>query len=297
MQTRTLFAVLFALTAAATAAGDEQRRFGQDDRSATIERWTDHLVGELEHLQEDIDLEREGDDLRGLEAHVEEALTTAVHFQRVLDRDAGREHLLRDFRRVDNTVHKLVERLSSYRQSWLRRAASRIEYADQQLHYLLGASNASGPDGFRELVARHAHVLEAESRQLEQVAQRERNRRRLDGSLERAIHSFADEAEHFHESVERGADSEHLRNDFAELDRSWHRVVNQINDSPYGVYLRMNAQRVNAVHNQLHEIVTGARHRDAAPEATGYRPGELDRQRREPARIQLDIPGLGRLRF
>jgi len=297
MRTRILFAVSIALSAAVTAAGAEQRHFDQSGRAAAIERWTDHLLSELDHLQEDISFEREAD-LRRLGAPVDEALTAAVHFQRVLARGAGHAHLLRDFRALDTAVHNLLERLSSYRQSWLRRAASRIQYADQQLHYLLAATDAPGQDGYRELVARHAHVLETESRQLEQVARQERSRRQLDGSLERAVRSFADDAKHFHQSVERGADSEHLRNDFAELDRSWHRVVNQINTSPYGMYLRRHAQRVDAVHNQLHEILTGAGHGETGRrEAIGDHPRESDRDRRRAPQIQFNIPGVGQFRL
>jgi hypothetical protein len=298
MQTRIRFIVLMiGLGFATVAAGGEQWRMDRAGRWSELERWAEHLVNELNHLEEDIDYEREGD-LRVLEAQVEEALAAAVHFRHVLSRGGDREHLSRDFRRLDHTVHKLLERLSSHRSSWLRRAASRIQYADQQLHYLLAPRDTSGGEDFRELVARHAHVLEVESRQLEQAAQRERNRRRLEGGLERVIRSFADSAEHFHQAVERGADSDHMRNDFAELDRDWQRVVSQINDSPYGVYLRLNAHRVNAVHNQLHEIVMGSGHRDRGrPEAAGVQPVEPDRDRRDPPRIQLNIPGVGRFQF
>lgn len=254
---------------------------------SSVGRWTDQLANELEHLQEDLYFER-GRYPRELTVQAEQALRAATHFQAVLSRTDDPEHLARDFREMDQQVHDLVQRLNRAEDSRMRRQASRIQYADQQLHYLLRSATGEDTGGVREVLARHAHVLENESRTLEQLTERLRTRERREAEVYEAIRDFADEAEHFHEVVEEGADGEPLRNDFRKLDEQWHRVAEQLNASHYGLYVRRSAQRINQVHNQIHDLLGRGRQPERRAE---------DRHERERPNIEFNIPGIGRFRL
>lgn len=262
---------------------EDARRQSLERSHSTLEQWAERLADELDHLHEDLYYERVDS---GLRADAERAQEAVVHFQQVLRRNADRQHLLRDFRTMDREVHRLIDQAQSSRASWIRRSAARIEYADQQLHYHLRAPDADDGETRRELVARHAHVLEREGRQLEQYAQLLRRQRRGEAVYE-AVAKFADAAEHFHDVVERGADRTHVREDFDDVDHAWHEAVDQINQSEAGIWLRRSAQRVNSVHNQLHTVLHGT----AAGEPT------RDARRREQPRLEFNIPGIGRIRL
>ena len=325
---RTFMGVLVAVFGAAPVVADELAQFPQRStqraagstgvQSQDIGRWVRQLVDEIEHLEEDLHFERVRVS-RELYDQVDQTLQAAVHFERVVQQQGDQEHLTRDFQQMDRIIHELVNTLASMEQSWIRRAASRIQYADQQLHYQLVPRNGGqGSTNFRERVARHAHVLELESRQLAQATKTPYGRAAQQAELAGAIDSFADAAEHFHASVERGADREHLRSDFSELDDQWHRVAHQVNRSQYGIYLRGRAARVNQVHNQLHALVGAADHhaadrreverrageRPVKERRAGERPvkerravEEAQRGRRQRSRIEFEIPGVGRFQF
>lgn len=282
------------LMLAADASAQERRRAEAgrpDGRSQTwhsgAEQWTNKLVDELDHLEEDLYYERTE---RGLIKEVESTLNAVVHFRRVLRGGADRDHLIRDFREMDKQVHDLLEELSDSRSSWLRRATSRIRYADEQIHYYLAVPDRDDQETFRELVARHAHVLEQQSERLEGISRRFPNPPGRPNSLHEAIRDFADEAEHFHKVVEEGADRAHLQRDFRELDQSWHNAVDQINRSSQGLWVRRQAQLVNKVHNQLHELL------DLKDDARRQQPPQKDDHESRP-RIEFELPGIGRFRL
>lgn len=288
----TLWVVPFALVLglAAEACGQEraiQPRHvpGPPDRQlGMVEHWTERLANELEHLYEDLYYDRAGG---GLLRDAERALEAVMHFQQVLRRGADREHLLRDFRDMDRELHQLLDRLAGSRAPWIRRSGARVQYADEQLHYYLRIQNRRDDEAFRELVARHAHILEQEARQLEQFARR-LGPQRQGNAVYNAIATFAGEAEHFHEIVERGADPAHIREDFEGMDRAWHEAVDRINRSPVGIWLRRSAQRVNTVHNQLHAVLG---------DVPGEPPPPRDHRHRERPRIEFEIPGIGRFQL
>jgi hypothetical protein len=249
-----------------------------------IEHWTDRLAYEIDHLQEDLHYERVP---RNLIRQVDRAARAVAHFQEVLRSTTDAEHLARDFREMDRQVHQLTEELTQSGDSWLVRQSSRIRYADEQLHYLVRGGTISDPGhDAPELLARHAQVLDGQARQLVRLVERS-GYAGGNGELTRALHQFVDQAEQFHRAVHQGERGRRLANDFQNLDRTWHWIVDQLNRSEHEFSVLRTAQRVNRVHNQLHDMVIGGEHRHAGPE---------ERTARRP-QLEFEIPGIGRFQL
>lgn len=251
------------------------------DRSAQqgdFMAWIGRLADELDHLQEDLYFERSTDG--ALVEYVDRALEGAVHFQRAAQVTTNGDHLRRDFRELDRVVHELLDRAAAAQEPWLRRAISRIRYADQQIHYHLHQGvPESDVEADHSVLARHARLLRNEIRELEQVADNLRVRTRRDVNLQASIEAVARDAEHFQNTAQRTTDLAHLQRDFQQLDEHWNDAIRQINRSPYGVYLRRHAQRVNRVHRQIQQLVAG--NPPAPPD-------------RNSPRVEFEIPGIGR---
>lgn len=284
--------ILLAVIAMATPA-DAQLTRTQPQRnssnrsassSASANRWVRQLANDLDHLQEDLFFER-GKYPQGLQEQIDQVAQAVAHFQTVQAQSGDPAHLQQDFQEMDEQIHELVSQLEKTGDSWVRRQASRIRYSDEQLHYALQPQSTPPGASPRELLARQAHLLETTARDLRELAARVN---RNDGSLDEAIREFAKQAEHFHGVVEKGADAEHLRRDFQEVDNAWHQVVELLNRSSYIYYLRSAAQDVNRVHNQVHELAG----RDHAPLVDTPAVPQL----RRPA-IQFEIPGIGRFQI
>lgn len=269
-----LLALAIALPVAGQVHADEQPpRARPDIRAAAqgqrytpqqlqvIRQRANQLASEVEHLLEDIAIE--GRATRQLYDQADAVMREVLHFQRSIRPGVSREHIVRDFRAMDQQVHSLLQSLQSSDEISLRRGIARVNYADQQLHFAVFQGDESRQVR-AEVIARQAHALEAEAKQLARTARFVLHGRRAQELLT-AIEQFAEEAEHFHEGFEGGAPPEHVDRDFAALDESWHKVVRQLNASPASAFLFRRAQRVNAIHNQLHRLL------DAESEPTTVR--------------------------
>jgi hypothetical protein len=260
----------------------------------SAEQWVRQLENELDHLEEDVYYGR-GQYPAGLAEQIDQASRAAAHFRQILRRNPSQQHLMRDFQSMDQQVHRLVALLEQSGDSWLRRQASRIRYPDEQLHYVLQTMLVEQPAA-DALLARHAHLLEREARNLQEMIARVVHR---NDPIRAAVGTFVEDVEHFHQIVERGADRRHLIADFNNVDDSWRAVVEQINQSQYGLYLRRNAQNVNRIQNQIHGLLTAAQpppRQVAPPKAVPpqqFVPQQPVPQRERPA-IEFEIPGIGR---
>jgi exonuclease VII large subunit len=280
--------LLIALAISPPAAGQpRQQILDRPTSGPMVGRWVRQLASELDHLQEDLLFER-GRYPRGLSEQVEQVSLAVAHFQRMRLRTTDQRHLRRDFQEMDRRVHDLVRTLERSRDPWLRRQAARIRYADEQLHYALQRQFDGSGGSPRDLLARHAHLLENLARDLQQLEDRV-NRR--NGRLSEAIEEFVDRAEHFHEVVEQGVSGEHLRRDLQRLDEAWRRVVERLNRSAYTYYFRSAAQNIDDVLQQIDEILRGRRRVVDAPTSPDEPP-----PRRRPA-IEFEIPGIGRFQI
>jgi hypothetical protein len=294
---RVFFALLFGLlvTNIPVSAVQPQSRPGQRGSvPQSAEQWARQLENELDHLEEDLHYER-GTYPPGLAEQIDQTSRAVARFRQLLRRNEGPQRLMREFRDMDQQVHRLVHRLEESGDGWLRRQAARIRYPDEQLHYVLRRMEGNPQDANRELIARHAHLLEREARSLQDLVGRVARR---DDDMRRVIGEFAEAVEHFHQTAEGGADLSHLNRDFREIDETWEQVVQRINRSAYGLYLRRNAQNVNRVHNQIYELLAaapGPPPRVAPPQAVP--PQQVAPQpppRRPRPTIDIEIPGLGR---
>lgn len=255
-----------------------------------IEQWARQLENELDHLEEDLYYQR-GTYPQGLAEQIDQTSRAVARFRQVLRRNEGPQRLMREFREMDQQVHRLVQRLEASNDGWLRRQAARIRYPDEQLHFALQQRGDDRQHPNRELIARHAHLLEREARSLQELVTRMPRR---DDDLRRALGEFAEAVEHFHQTAEGGADLQHLNRDFREIDETWEQVVQRINRSAYGLFLRRSAQNVNRVHNQIYELLAaapGPPPQVAPPQAV---PPPQPPPRRPRPTIDIEIPGLGR---
>lgn len=232
-------------------------------QTQVVRQRTDSLANELdavlEHLEEDLAEGHGGRATAQLFHQAEAALQEAVHFRQSVRTGTTPQEIREHFRVLDGQVHALMQAMQQSQDAPLRRSVSRLAYADEQLH----AAVAMGQPATADFVARQAHVLAGEAQRLERavrsvIAQQDHHEggdHRGDPELINAVHDFVDKVEHFHETAETENDPGHLAVDFADVDQSWHRVVDLINRNPHGAYLYRRAQRVGAMHDDLSRII------------------------------------------
>lgn len=234
------------------------------DQASLIRQRVDALSNELDYIQEHLEEHLEEGHVDQASAQLfrqaDEALREAVHFRRSIRTGAETREVYDHFRVLDGQVHALMQAVQNSNDAPLRRAASRLAFADEQLHAAVarGAGQTTG-----EFIARQAHVLAGEAQRLERSARaviaqqdhHEEGDHRGDRELIDALHDFVDKVEHFHETAENENDPGHLAEDFAIVDQSWHRVVDRINRNPHGAYLYRRAQRVGAMHDDLSRVI------------------------------------------
>jgi hypothetical protein len=213
----------------------------------------EHLEGHLEEGHADRAMAQ-------LFRQADATLAEAIHFHDSLRPGSTTREIADHFRVLDKQVHALMEMMQATNDPVLRRAVSRLAFADEQLYAAVGTpAGQAGP----EFIARQAHVLAGEAQRLERSARaiiasqdhREGGDHRADRQLLDALHDFTDKVEHFHETAEHEDDAEHIAEDFQLVDRSWHRVVELMNQNPHGAYLSRRAQRVGSMHDDLSRVI------------------------------------------
>jgi hypothetical protein len=231
----------------------------QGNQLSTVSQWTDRVISELEHLQDDIAHDLRGKDARQLYQRTDQVLSSAMHFQRTVEDGRDRAHIYRDFQSFDQQLHELFHALEHSQTPGMQRHLSRIHFADDQLHRAISVGDPSD-ERRGEVIARQAHALDREAQQLDELAARlheGRNER-----LHHAIHDFAEKAAHFHQTVENDKDRQHRNLDFAEIQQSWSNVVQLLNSSDQSAYLYRQARRVEESYNELAQRLTRRADRD-----------------------------------
>lgn len=234
------------------------------DQATQIQQRTDQLANAIENLQEHLeDHIRDGHggrDLYRLFDQCEAVLLQTVRFRRSVRQNVPPRQIYDQFRALDQQVHGLMQAVQGTNDRVLQRHLAHVTYADERLHAIIATNAGQTTNGF---IARQAHVLAAEAQQLERAVRfiierqdgDDEGRHRGDAELIDAVHRFADRVEHFHETAEHEDDREHLRQDFARLDQSWHQVVELMNRNPHGAYLSRRAQRVGSMHDDLSRVL------------------------------------------
>ena len=234
------------------------------EATTLIQQRADQLANAIENLQEHIEDHLEDGhgsrEMYKLFDQAEGTLVQTIQFRRASRAGVPPRQIYDNFRALDQQVHGLMQAVQSANDNAMRRNLSQLAYADERLHAAV-AKEAGQTTG--EFVARQAHVLAAESQELERAVRLtmarqdgdEDGRHRGDAELVDALHRFTDRVEHFHETAEHEDDMEHLRQDFALVDQSWHQVVDLMNRNPHGAYLSRRAQRVGAMHDDLSRVL------------------------------------------
>lgn len=227
-------------------------------RQSSLSQLTERLALEMEHLQEDLAIEVPGQEGRQLYQQANDVLQEVHHFQAVVRRGASQEHLHRDYASMDRKLHQFLNSMQGRRlSSSLERGVRRVNYADQQIHYAINVGERAPANPQQEVIARQAHALDDAAQDLASTANYALTGNRAEREAQAAIRQFAQDAQHFHKTFEKGADREHLRRDFQSLDRSWRQAVQQMNElNPARTwYLRLKAQRVDSVYGNLHSML------------------------------------------
>lgn len=254
-------------------AQDGHEQVGRtSDRGRLIHQRSEALANELEAVMERLEDQlgdEHGHDAGGgpggrqLFAQADAAMRAAIGFGRTVQSGGNPQESYVRFKRLDGQVHSLLEGLRPARDPGLRRSAARVAYADEQLHALIAPPAAQNPV---EFVVRRSEVLASEARQFERAARTAMAQAGEgpagghpgDRELLAAAEAFAGEAEHFHEEIENAGSPKEIAGDFAEAERGWYQVVDQLNRNAHSGYLYRRAQRVDAAHEEICRLV-GAR--------------------------------------
>jgi exonuclease VII large subunit len=150
------------------------------------------------------------------------------HFAEAVRPNVDDEHLLRDFQQCDAAWHQLRGRLAEMpRTSYVFRSTQRVERVDESLHQLLVIPDPLNRERIAQLSARLADTAGRLARDARD-GRSDRRRRFRYQPISTIAEGFAASAEHFSQSVQQGASSDHLRRDFAKLDQSWQDLDNRL---------------------------------------------------------------------
>lgn len=224
---------------------------------AVVQKWSTQLVSDLEHLLEDVRIDADAASQQRIYQQVNQAMESVTHFRKALRPDIGREHVAKDFAEADGQIHSLLQTIQTLGQGApaLERGVARVDYSDKQLHFAVFGADQS-PARQAETIARQAHALQVESRELARWTALLLRPFPQGQAATVAFQKYAEEAEHFHKAIEKGGDANHVKNDFAALDQSWHNAVNELNriGGNRQSYLAQRVQRVEQINENFHRV-------------------------------------------
>jgi len=214
---------------------------------------TRHLISEVEHLQGHL-ADLPGPKERELYRRTDAFLRRALHFQDGLKAGANREHLYRDFAAMDKELHELTDALRPFAQNSrpLQRDLVALGQADERLHFALSQGDAA-PERGLEVLHRQIHALAAEAEEFHRAVHSVLKDDRHGAETVRSVEALAKAAEHLHKSLDKNATRDHIRRDFAAVDKAWHHVARHLNELPprEHSFLRARAQRLDAIHERV----------------------------------------------
>jgi hypothetical protein len=232
---------------------------GQRDYVDSIRDQARTLADEVERFQQDVTLTLRGEKERELYDNADEVLQYLRQFRRSLRGGATREQVYRDFDKMDRRLHELIDagRERIREQPVLQRDLARVEAADNQLHYALSQGDTT-PERGRDVIRRRAADLYSDAQDFQRTADYALSSNRAAGQIRDAARAFVDSADHFRKDVERGAERDHMRREFGEVERAWGAVAEGLNRlSPYegNSYLRSRALQLDSEIDALHRLL------------------------------------------
>lgn len=249
--------VLCVMLAGLVVSPAAAQRATEADYYNQVRDWSRQLVNDLEYIQQDIAYEVKGPRGRQLSELAGTTYQLAHRFHRGLKTNVPREQLYRDYQRMDDHVHKLLRAIRDLgpNERSLQRAAARVHNADQQLHYALSQGDTSEPRG-RDVLTRQLHLLAQQAADMSATIDWATQGSAAGARMRQAGTTFADAAQHLHESAEKNASPDHIRRDFGRVANAWREIIDSLNapEASPGQYLLTKA-------NQTHETVERLRQR------------------------------------
>lgn len=250
-------ALMLAVASAGARSQDPGHKPLAPAELAAVQKWSTQLVSDLEYLLEDVRIDLDAASQQKIYQQANQAMESVTHFRKTLRPDIGREHVAKDFADADGQIHTLLQTIQALGQgaSVLQRGVARVGYSDKQLHFAVFGADQS-PVRQAETIARQAHALQVESRELARWSALMLRPFPQGQAATAAFQKYAEDAEHFHKAIEKGGDANHVKNDFAALDQSWHNAVNELNriGGKRQSYLARRVQRVEQINENLHRV-------------------------------------------
>jgi len=218
---------------------------------------TRYLVRAVERLQETIIEELSGRKERKVYRQADEVLSLLVDFERALDAATSRKRLYARFGALDAKVHELLEAVQKEAKDVraLRREASRVDAADEELHFVLSAGDTTA-QRVQQVFKRQARRLVSAAKELEETAQYALSKAPGDVSPG-DFRKLVEAATHFQRSVEAGVEREQLRKDFQDVDHAWQRTVEVMKriKPRENLYLVRSAAQLDRLHERIYRLL------------------------------------------
>jgi len=218
---------------------------------------TRYLVRAVERLQETIIEELSGRKERKVYRQADEVLSLLVDFERALDTATSRERLYSRFGEFDAKLRELLEAVQKEAKDIraLRREASRVDAADEELHFALSAGDTTA-QRVQQVFKRQARRLVSAAKELEETAQYALSKEPGDvspGDFRKLVEASI----RFQRSVEAGVEREQLRKDFQDVDHAWQRAVEVLKriKPRENLYLVRSAAQMDRLHERIYRLL------------------------------------------
>jgi hypothetical protein len=246
----------FAAHAPVRSADDTRPRVSKEYLTI-VKVETRYLVRAVERFQETIIEELNGRKERKIYRQADDVLSLLVDFERGLDAAPSRERLYARFGEVGVKLHELLEAVQKEAKDVraLRREASRVDAADEELHFALSAGDTTALR-VQQVFKRQARRLVFAAKELEETAQYALSQEPGDvspGDFRKLVEASV----RFQRSVEAGTEREQLRKDFQDVDQAWLRVVEVLKriKPRQNLYLVRCAAQVDRLHERLYRLL------------------------------------------
>lgn len=255
-------AVVVLLACSFAASGQPAAKDGPLNREALvkIQDAARDLSRQVEFLEEDLVSELSGAKERSLYSQVDALLANIEKFRKSLKADARRDDITQSFDRLDDEVHKLLTAIASAAKEVpaLRRAATRVGWADDQLHHALFMQDG-GENRQTQTLQRKSHAMADAAARLDRVAEYSLAATPGRAVLTANIKKLADSCKRFQKSVDNKMDRDALQKQFAEVTQAWQQVTQGMADlkTSEGAYLVQNASELDRLHESIFRILGG----------------------------------------
>lgn len=212
---------------------------------------------EVESLQ-DLIAQQKGEKERALYHLADAVLADAESFQKLIKPDCPCERLCTAFdaqsRKIDEIVTTLLGLTAA--QDSMKRSATRVRAADDQLHYALFAKDAS-PDRVKQLLKRQTRGLLEAAQQLAKAGEYRLGATPGNSVLAGNLRKLAAEVEQFQKELATEKDTTQLRKDFAALNQAWDRVVQEMRVLKAGEFMHLirAAGQFDRAHERLFRVL------------------------------------------